>query len=109
MSEGRNIDGLLGRGFQQLFTSGCASWKYVVYLLTSLLLHRCELVMEARSKMWARRWRLRWGASLLVPARGDLSQQDMAETRPGKFITWGENLGTKTAPRNWSQNGAHNR
>ena len=96
-----------GRVVTALFTSCRASLLYAVYLLSSLLLHRRELVMEARSKMWARRWRLRWGASLFVPARGDVSQQDMAESGPGKFITWGENLGTKTAPRNRSQNEAH--
>ena len=65
---------------------------------------------EARSRMWIRRWRLRWGGQLArIRLREELSQQDMAEKAPGKFITWGKRLGTKSMPRNWSQNGAHDR
>ena len=41
---------------------------------------------EARSRMWLRRWRLRWGGKLArIRLREELSQQDMAEKAPEKI------------------------
>ena len=42
------------------------------------------LAIEARSRMMALRWRLRWGGGLArtIRLREDLSQQDMVEKVP---------------------------
>ena len=45
--------------------------------------------VEARARMWVRRWRLRWGGQLArIRLREDLSQQDMAEKAPGNNGAW---------------------
>ena len=65
---------------------------------------------EARSRMWLRRWRSRWGGKLArIRLREDLSKQDMAEKAPEKLSIWGKSLGAETAPRNRYRNEVHKR
>ena len=65
---------------------------------------------EARSRMWLRRWRLRWGGKLArIRLREELSQQDMAEKAPEKNRILGKSLGAETAPRNRYKNEVHKR
>ena len=65
---------------------------------------------EARSRMWLRRWRLRWGGKLArIRLREELSQQDMAEKAAEKLNILGKSLGAKTTPRNRYKNEVHKR